>query len=100
VRNSLRAMYGETVVQKNVVMLPYLPTGTQGVTPSELDAPPTGAAECWVNIYVAAPAATWRTFLDHHVRDLISLDFFVVPNLAYYEHSSRTFDRACAKRSA
>jgi hypothetical protein len=28
------------------------------------------------------------------------LDFFVVTNLACYEHSSRIFDRACAKRSA
>jgi hypothetical protein len=25
------------------------------------------------------PSQTWRTFLDNHVRDLISLDFFTVP---------------------
>jgi putative transposase len=25
------------------------------------------------------PSHTWRTFLDNHVRDLISLDFFTVP---------------------
>jgi hypothetical protein len=22
---------------------------------------------------------TWRTFLDQHVRDLVSIDFFIVP---------------------
>ena len=26
-----------------------------------------------------APSQTWRTFLDNHVRDLISIDFFTVP---------------------
>jgi putative transposase len=25
------------------------------------------------------PAQTWRTFLDNHVRDLVSIDFFTVP---------------------
>ena len=25
------------------------------------------------------PSQTWRTFLDNHVRDLVSLDFFTVP---------------------
>ena len=27
------------------------------------------------------PSQTWRTFLDNHVRDLVSLDFFTVPTL-------------------
>ena len=26
-----------------------------------------------------APSQTWRTFLDNHVRDLVSVDFFTVP---------------------
>ncbi len=25
------------------------------------------------------PSPTWRTFLDQHVRDLVSIDFFIVP---------------------
>jgi hypothetical protein len=25
------------------------------------------------------PSQTWRTFLDNHVRDLVSIDFFTVP---------------------
>ena len=28
----------------------------------------------------AAPSQTWRTFLDNHVRDLVSIDFFTVPS--------------------
>ncbi len=27
----------------------------------------------------APPSQTWRTFLDNHVRDLVSIDFFTVP---------------------
>jgi putative transposase len=27
------------------------------------------------------PSQTWRTFLDNHVRDLVSLDFFTVPTI-------------------
>jgi putative transposase len=27
------------------------------------------------------PSQTWRTFLDKHVRDLVSLDFFTVPTI-------------------
>jgi putative transposase len=27
------------------------------------------------------PSQTWRTFLDNHVRDLASLDFFTVPTV-------------------
>src|SRR5437016_6260936 len=26
-----------------------------------------------------APSQTWRTFLDNHIRDLVSIDFFTVP---------------------
>jgi hypothetical protein len=26
-----------------------------------------------------APSQTWRTFLDNHVRDLVSIDFFTIP---------------------
>jgi putative transposase len=29
------------------------------------------------------PSPTWRAFLDNHVRDLISLDFFVVPTATF-----------------
>ena len=28
-----------------------------------------------------APSQTWRTFLDNHVRDLVSIDFFTVPTV-------------------
>ena len=29
------------------------------------------------------PSPTWKTFLKHHVQDLASLDFFVVPTLTH-----------------
>ena len=29
------------------------------------------------------PSPTWRTFLDNHVKDLVSLDFFVVPTATF-----------------
>jgi len=29
------------------------------------------------------PSATWRAFLDNHVKDLVSADFFVVPTVAF-----------------
>ena len=29
------------------------------------------------------PSQTWRTFLDNHVRDLASIDFFTVPTVTF-----------------
>src|SRR5260370_224786 len=29
------------------------------------------------------PSQTWRTFLENHVRDLVSVDFFIVPTLRF-----------------
>jgi len=29
------------------------------------------------------PSPTWRTFLDQHVRDLVSIDFFIVPTVTF-----------------
>ena len=29
------------------------------------------------------PSQTWRTFLDHHVREIVAMDFFTVPTLAF-----------------
>ena len=29
------------------------------------------------------PSRTWRTFLDNHVKDLVSIDFFVVPTATF-----------------
>jgi len=29
------------------------------------------------------PSPTWRSFLDNHVKDLVSLDFFVVPTATF-----------------
>src|SRR5258708_28795220 len=29
------------------------------------------------------PSQTWRTFLENHVRDLVSVDFFVVPTATF-----------------
>jgi len=29
------------------------------------------------------PSQTWRTFLDNHVRDLVSVDFFTVPTASF-----------------
>src|SRR5258708_10247054 len=29
------------------------------------------------------PSQTWRTFLTNHVRDLVSVDFFIVPTLRF-----------------
>jgi transposase InsO family protein len=28
---------------------------------------------------ITQPSQTWRTFLDNHVRDLVSIDFFIAP---------------------
>jgi len=30
-----------------------------------------------------APSQTWRTFLDSHVKDLVSIDFFTVPTIRF-----------------
>ena len=29
------------------------------------------------------PSPTWRTFIDQHVRDLVSIDFFIVPTASF-----------------
>ena len=29
------------------------------------------------------PSPTWKTFLDQHVRDLVSIDFFIVPTATF-----------------
>ncbi|MFQ5671364.1 MAG: hypothetical protein ACE5HD_12760, partial [Acidobacteriota bacterium] len=29
------------------------------------------------------PSPTWRTFLDNHVKDLVSIDFFTVPTVRF-----------------
>ena len=29
------------------------------------------------------PSQTWRSFLDNHVRDLFSIDFFTVPTATF-----------------
>jgi putative transposase len=29
------------------------------------------------------PSQTWRTFLDNHVKSLVSVDFFVVPTIRF-----------------
>src|SRR5688572_13688375 len=29
------------------------------------------------------PSQTWRTFLDHYVKDLVSVDFFIVPTIRF-----------------
>ena len=29
------------------------------------------------------PSQTWRTFLDNHMKDLVSIDFFVVPTVTF-----------------
>jgi transposase InsO family protein len=33
--------------------------------------------------YRKPPSQSWRTFLNHHVRDLVSVDFFTVPTLRF-----------------
>jgi transposase InsO family protein len=30
------------------------------------------------------PSQTWRTFLDNHVKDLVSVDFFTVPTIRFH----------------
>jgi putative transposase len=30
------------------------------------------------------PTSTWRTFLDAHIRDIVAVDFFVVPTLTFH----------------
>ena len=30
-----------------------------------------------------SPSPKWRTFLDQHVRDLVSIDFFIVPTATF-----------------
>ncbi len=29
------------------------------------------------------PSQTWRTFLDSHLKDLVSIDFFTVPTIRF-----------------
>jgi putative transposase len=29
------------------------------------------------------PSQTWRTFLENHLRDLVSVDFFIVPTIRF-----------------
>ena len=29
------------------------------------------------------PSQTWRTFLDHHVKSMVSVDFFTVPTIRF-----------------
>ena len=29
------------------------------------------------------PSQTWRTFLENHVKQLVSVDFFVVPTVSF-----------------
>jgi putative transposase len=29
------------------------------------------------------PSSTWRTFLEAHIRDIVAVDFFVVPTLTF-----------------
>jgi putative transposase len=29
------------------------------------------------------PSPTWKTFLNNHVKDLVAMDFFVVPTVTY-----------------
>jgi len=29
------------------------------------------------------PSQTWRTFLDHHVKTMVSVDFFTVPTIRF-----------------
>src|SRR2546428_10690699 len=30
------------------------------------------------------PSAPWRTFLEAHIRDIVAVDFFVVPTLTFH----------------
>jgi putative transposase len=30
-----------------------------------------------------SPSPTWKTFLSNHVKDMVSMDFFVVPTVTY-----------------
>ena len=46
-----------------------------------------GIAESSVNKYMVRcrkpPSQTWRTFLDNHTKQLVSIDFFTVPTLRF-----------------
>jgi hypothetical protein len=33
--------------------------------------------------YPNPPSQTWRTFLKNHAKDLVSVDFFIVPTIAF-----------------
>ena len=37
----------------------------------------------WMPRREKPPSPTWRSFLDNHVRDLVSLDFFAVPTASF-----------------
>src|SRR5216684_7377521 len=44
------------------------------------------------------PSQTWRTFLDNHVKDLVSVDFFTVPTIRFkvlYVFLVLAHDRHC-----
>src|SRR5262245_49603682 len=44
-------------------------------------------AQATVSKYVGRPnrppSQTWRTFLDNHIRNLVSVDFFIVPTVTF-----------------
>ena len=44
------------------------------------------------------PSPTWRTFLDQHLRDLVSIDFFIVPDGDF--SSVVRLRRACPRPTA
>ena len=51
--------------------------GKLGIQVSE-----TTVAKCMVR-HRRPPSQTWRTFLNNHVKDLVSADFFVVPTATF-----------------
>ncbi len=44
------------------------------------------------------PSPTWRAFLDQHVQNLVSLNFFVVPTVAFRGGDRRLARLALAER--
>ena len=46
------------------------------------------------------PSQTWRTFLANHVRDLVSLDFFIVPTEACASSSFSSYSLTTADGSS
>jgi hypothetical protein len=78
---------GQTLFVRQVFVLHEFLRGIMQVLQDRLDFGLLIAGKITVAKYMARhkrpPSQTWRTFLKNHTKDLVSVDFFVVPTIAF-----------------